>query len=271
MQETKFPVLPDFYDPYFYDLGVGDSDSDASGTLAYYQEKVGPPPAQIVEIGAGTGRIAVPLAALGHKVIALDRSERMLEALDAKRPLVGSVSGTLSLVCRPFGPRSVEPIADAVIAPDDFLLHLLGIDELSLFFRDLRTWLRAGGRFHTDIRHRDEAALQAVSQPPFRVSAFPLACDASIERKSSYIQVIYWEQFGARTRHLTTTCQYQIIDSFGEVAKTAIRILHQRIHTNAEISSAANAAGFRLSAHTDRNQSHLSPSRPIGGSYEFVV
>ncbi len=40
--------------------------------------------ARVLELGAGTGRLAIPLAAAGLQVVGLDASERMLQRLQAK-------------------------------------------------------------------------------------------------------------------------------------------------------------------------------------------
>ena len=45
------------------------------------------PPARVLELGAGTGRVAVPLANAGHDVTAVDVSDRMLAGLSQKRPM----------------------------------------------------------------------------------------------------------------------------------------------------------------------------------------
>jgi SAM-dependent methyltransferase len=41
-------------------------------------------PGPVLELGAGTGRVALRLAARGHRVVALDRDRRLLAALDAR-------------------------------------------------------------------------------------------------------------------------------------------------------------------------------------------
>ena len=40
---------------------------------------------RLLDVAAGTGRVAVPLAAAGYRVIAVDRSKDMLGVLRAKR------------------------------------------------------------------------------------------------------------------------------------------------------------------------------------------
>lgn len=64
-------------------------------TLAEVRSRVRPP-AKIVDFGAGTGRLAIPLAAEGYRLTAVDPSSAMLEMLDEKRgglPIERVVSG----------------------------------------------------------------------------------------------------------------------------------------------------------------------------------
>lgn len=44
---------------------------------------------RVLELGVGTGRLAIPLAARGHEVVGLDSSEEMLELLATKRAEAG--------------------------------------------------------------------------------------------------------------------------------------------------------------------------------------
>jgi len=63
-------------------------DSVQGGTrdVEYYLRTIGPRPASILELGSGTGRVAIPLAEAGHTVYALDNSPDMHEVLRGKVP-----------------------------------------------------------------------------------------------------------------------------------------------------------------------------------------
>ena len=82
----------------------------------------------IIELGAGSGRIAVELARHGHRVIALDASPAMLAQARAarraprRRRLLETVVGDL---------RDPPPLpqSDRVIAPFRTFMHLTGDDE----------------------------------------------------------------------------------------------------------------------------------------------
>ena len=65
------------YDPlsYLYDLEYG-HDYDLPFWLSLAERESGP----LIEWGAGTGRLAVPLAAAGHDVTAAELSEKMVES-----------------------------------------------------------------------------------------------------------------------------------------------------------------------------------------------
>lgn len=65
--------------PKMYDILYG----DIKGDIDFYAKMV-QPFEEVVEYGAGTGRITIPLAELGHKVIAVDNELKMLNRLSDK-------------------------------------------------------------------------------------------------------------------------------------------------------------------------------------------
>jgi SAM-dependent methyltransferase len=52
--------------------------------LALWRELAGTPPAAVLDVGAGTGRVALELARAGHAVTALDRDAELLAVLAAR-------------------------------------------------------------------------------------------------------------------------------------------------------------------------------------------
>jgi ubiquinone/menaquinone biosynthesis C-methylase UbiE len=109
----------------------------------------------ILELGAGTGRISLPLAQDGHRVLALDRMPAMLDRLRERAS------------AQPFGHRITTmegdmrqlPCEDAsiplVFAPFNTLMHLYTWQDILACFRDVARVLRPGGTFAFDVELPD--------------------------------------------------------------------------------------------------------------------
>jgi ubiquinone/menaquinone biosynthesis C-methylase UbiE len=94
----------------------------------------------MLELGIGTGRIAVPLAETGMRVTGVDVSEKMLAHLCEKTARLANPIHVVrgSILHLPFADNSF----DAALAVHVF--HL--IDDLNLCLRETRRVLRPGGR-----------------------------------------------------------------------------------------------------------------------------
>ena len=77
----------------------------------------------VVELAAGTGRIAIPLALAGYDVIAVDRSTAMLDLLRAKAATAGAAE-RIDIRIGELVTPGVEGAYDRVLIPFRSLLHL---------------------------------------------------------------------------------------------------------------------------------------------------
>lgn len=113
-------------------------------------------PGTVLELGCGSGRVTVPLARDGHHVVALDQSEPMLAALDARRArLPAAVRDRIEPVrgdLRDFALRRRFPL---VIAAFNVLEHLYTRVELAACLRAVRRHLAPGGVFAFDVQLPD--------------------------------------------------------------------------------------------------------------------
>jgi SAM-dependent methyltransferase len=128
-----------------YDLWCAEVTEDVDFYRAACAGAEGP----IVELGAGSGRIAVPLALDGHRVVAVDRSPGMLGRL-AER---AEAAGVGDRILRVEGEMETAelPETDRVIAPFRTLLHLPDSERRLALLRRVREALRPGGRFVFDV------------------------------------------------------------------------------------------------------------------------
>lgn len=148
MVEHGAPDDPQLYARSFhdvYDAWYGELDDPAHIVEALAQRCA--PPARVVEMGSGTGRIAIPLAQAGFRVIALDASATMLAATPAVSAAAGS-AGAVGL--QPVaGDMSQLPLAadsaDACIVAYNTLFNLPSAAQQQQWFRDAARVLRPGG------------------------------------------------------------------------------------------------------------------------------
>jgi SAM-dependent methyltransferase len=105
---------------------------------------------EIVELGVGTGRIAVPVAQAGVRVIGVDDSERML-AVCRQRAQEAGVSELLDLRLGDLRRPPVTERVTLVTCPFRALLHMDSDEERLQALRAVRAILVPRGRFVFDV------------------------------------------------------------------------------------------------------------------------
>ena len=120
---------------------------DPSGDAAFYRALAEESGGPVLELGCGTGRVLLPIAALGIPCVGVDASPAMLAALRAKNPppnleLVEGRMETFDLGARRFR---------LVTAPFRAFLHLLDVPSQLAALANIRRHLAPGGAFAFDI------------------------------------------------------------------------------------------------------------------------
>jgi SAM-dependent methyltransferase len=118
--------------------------------VSFYVEEAVRAGSPVVELGVGTGRIAVPVAAAGVRVIGIDASPGMLEVCREHAELAG-VAELLDLRLGDLTQPPVEERVGLVTCPFRSLLHLLDDEERLRGLRAARELLVPGGRFVFDV------------------------------------------------------------------------------------------------------------------------
>ncbi len=104
----------------------------------------------VVELGVGTGRIAIPTAMAGVHVIGVDSSQGMLDVC-AERAREAGVQERLDLRLGDLRRPPVDERVRLVTCPFRAYLHLASDDERLEALRAARSLLRPGGRFVFDV------------------------------------------------------------------------------------------------------------------------
>ncbi len=119
--------------------------------VAFWQRLAAAQDGPVLELGCGTGRIAVPVARAGARIVGIDRSEEML-ARARKRIIRGHLRGRLALVR---GDIRDLPFAgtkfSAILAAYGILQSLTRERDLTRTFASVARVLRRGGLFAIDV------------------------------------------------------------------------------------------------------------------------
>ena len=141
MLVSAYDAIAALYDPWSRSVT-----EDVDFYVAQARKSRGP----VVELGVGTGRIAVPVAAAGIKVIGIDDSEAMLDVCRAR----AEEAGVADLVELRLGDLRRPPVPEhvpLVTCPFRALLHLESDEERLDTLRAVYLLLRPGGRFVFDV------------------------------------------------------------------------------------------------------------------------
>ena len=136
---SPYDAIAELYDPW---------SASVVEDVGFYLEEARRSGGPVVELGVGTGRIAVPIAADGIRVIGVDSSRAMLEVC-ARRAALAGVEVDLRV-----GDLREPPVNERVplvICPFRSLLHMQTDEDRRLVLASANKLLLPGGRFVFDV------------------------------------------------------------------------------------------------------------------------
>lgn len=197
-------------------------------------------PGRILELGAGSGRVTVPLARDGHDVVALDQSPAMLAQLRARiarlpmaleariTPLVGDL--------RTFTAPGKFPL---VIAAFNVLEHLYTRTELAACLARVAEHLTPDGAFVFDVQMPD---LEWLTRDPEKRWAKTRFTDPTTGRAMFYSTN---HDYDPVSQVVLIRLYYDPVDGKGG---SRVVKLSQRKFFPAELEALVAHAGFRVTA-----------------------
>jgi SAM-dependent methyltransferase len=141
VERSPYDAIAELYDPWSRSV-VED--------VAFYVEEARRATPPVVELGVGTGRIAVPIAAEGIDVVGIDSSAGMLAVCRERAELAG-VADRLDLRLGDLREPPVEARVDLVICPFRSFLHLESESDRRAALAAVRELLVPGGRLAFDV------------------------------------------------------------------------------------------------------------------------
>ena len=136
---STYDAIAELYDPW---------SASVVEDVAFYLEEARRSGGPVLELGVGTGRIAVPIAADGIRVIGVDSSRAMLEVCARRAALAGV---TLDLRVGDLREPPVTERVPLVICPFRSLLHMHTDEDRLGVLGAAYDLLLPGGRFVFDV------------------------------------------------------------------------------------------------------------------------
>jgi SAM-dependent methyltransferase len=138
---SSYDAIAELYDPW---------SRSVTEDVDFYVAEARKAGGTVVELGVGTGRIAVPIAAAGVPVIGVDSSAGMLDVCRRRAEAAG-VERLLDLRLGDLRDPPVDEQVRLVICPFRALLHLETDAERRRALEAVRGLLAPGGRFVFDV------------------------------------------------------------------------------------------------------------------------
>jgi SAM-dependent methyltransferase len=174
---SSYDAIAELYDPW---------SASVVEDVAFYLDEARRSGGPVVELGVGTGRIAVPLGADGIRVIGVDSSRAMLEVCARRAALAGI---TLDLRVGDLREPPVNERVPLVICPFRSLLHMHTDEDRLGVLGAAYDLLLPGGRFVFDVFAPDAADIAQTH-------------DRWLEREPGIFEHAVWDE-SARTLTLT--------------------------------------------------------------------
>lgn len=218
---TEYDPLADLYDlEYTHDY-------DISFWHALAEREAGP----VVEWGAGTGRIAIPLAKAGHDVTAIEVSRAMVERGREKRSAVEWTVGDMrsAKLGRRYGL--------AVCAFNSFLC-LTSVEDALAFLWNAREHLELGGLLGIEV---SAFSPEELVDPPGGPS---LRHDFTRDLPDGWLDRFSISRYAAASQIMHLRLFYELYGASGKLENRRAHDLEIRIVGHAELELMLRLSGF---------------------------
>jgi SAM-dependent methyltransferase len=237
---SSYEITPDF--GLLYDAMPAYA---ARADVAFYLEVAAAcgDASRVLDLGAGTGRMTLPLARAGHAVVGVDASRTMLararQKLAAEAPEVRARVELLEADGRAFHAPGAP--FDLAIAPFRVLQHFPEPDDQLRVLASLRAHLVPGGRLALDVFNPNYAALASDRRAELEDTAEQALPDGRSFRRTTRITRV---SFVEQVSHVELTYYVRA----GTETTRHVQAFPMRWFTPSELAHLVARAGFRLDA-----------------------
>lgn len=155
----RYQAIAEYYD---FEFAVGRAAEILRHDVPFFLDHLPARSQRVLELAAGTGRAALPIAQAGHRVAALDYDQALLDIAARKRDAAGLGEKQLALVhgdIRRLSPANPGGTFDWICIFFNTFLGFPTLEEQDQLLSGVRELLRPRGRFWLDIFQPDLAVL----------------------------------------------------------------------------------------------------------------
>ncbi|MBM3933473.1 MAG: class I SAM-dependent methyltransferase [SAR202 cluster bacterium] len=237
MESNPYDSCADVYDAIY---------SYVQDDIPFYVEEAVESVGPVLELGCGTGRVAIPIAEAGVEVVGLDFSKQMLQVARRKaKQAMPRGESKLTLVHGDMRDFSLDRKFKLVIIPFRGFLSLLTVDDQVKCLETIRRHLEPDGRLIFDIFVPDPQMLAQDEDIAYHLrdvedgeggkivlwhqtrydhysQAMSVRVTADVVAPGGDVSRRIYREFDLRyahrweMHHLLRTCGYEVLDLFGD-------------------------------------------------------
>lgn len=231
----------------WYDVEHGPITEDVEAYASLIAGQAGATTAQVIEIGAGTGRAAAALAVAGHSVTAVEPSAPMRERLSRRlAQLPERAARRIAVVAGDAETPGVAASArfDVALLGQNVLAHLLAPGQRLAALRAIHGHLRPGGHLICDVDLLGPRRLLETAHQLWWQGAWPLASSAHPDDGAQLEHFVSGAP-GTLPGTVALVHFYDVHTPGGPVARTTARMTLALL-SKGEVETALLATGFAI-------------------------
>ncbi|MCY3542719.1 MAG: class I SAM-dependent methyltransferase [Chloroflexi bacterium] len=215
--------------------------------IPFYVEEAVRSGGPVLELGCGTGRIAIPIAQSGIDIVAVDSSSAMLEHARSKAESAHTPS--LNLLQADMRDFEIDTQFALIIIPFRGFLSLLSVEDEMRALATIRRHLAPGGRLVFDIFVPDISMMVQEGDIPYYFR--------DVIDPATGAHMVIWNQasYDAFSQVMSIRTTIEELDDSGRVASKMYRDFALRYITRWEMHHLLRTCGFDvLALHGDFNR-----------------
>ena len=229
MDISPYDAWADIYDSVF---------SYVNEDIPFYVDEAGRSGGPVIELGCGTGRVAIPIALSGIDVVGLDSSPLMIKRARQKADQTGV--SNLRLVQADMIDFKFDDKFPLAIVPFRGLLSLLSLEDMERTLLNVRRHLTPGGRLIFDIFVPDLNMMVQEGDVPYH---FRDVTDPTTGRN-----LVIWNQasYDSHRQIMSIRSTIEELDLSGRVASKMYRDFALRYMFRWEMHYLLRACGYDI-------------------------